>query len=341
MDVKGSSRAGSWLLCLLVLQLAAGSSLGQRPRPAADFFDDKLPIPDAEQFDTAEYIESGVGLSFGVDKRLSYNIGQYQEAARRFEQAIGQFKFKSEIWVYLARAYFYNQEPEKAKRVLEQAAEVMPDLKDRLWQPLIDSLLEEIRRRANQLRVQVEFYSQSQEDFLSLFRLYRFLQDQQQAAGVIRTAEKRVSEMSELAGMAAGATRKSYLAEAGKWQQLADRLRAELDPTSAGTAAPLAADTTAADSLEQAEIIRLLQLRVDFYQAKPHEYQALFDLYLRRGQREQATGVVQALEREAQRAALEVTIASTAQEGNKYQEKAEELGKLREQLQRQLDTGGE
>lgn len=337
--------SGQSLRCLcwlLAWQLVAGGGLleGQRARPRVDFLDEQLVIPDSEKFTSAEYIESGVGLSFGVDRRLTYNIGQYREAVQRFEAAIGQFKYKSEIWVYLARAYFYDQNPEKARQVLEQAAAVMPDLRERLWQPLLDTLLEEIRRRANQLQVQVDFYSQGQDDFLSLFRLYRFLQDHQQAIGVIRTAEERMRRMNELAGMAAGNTRQTYLAQAIKWRDLAQRLRSELDSTSVEQVPPAARDTTVSDSLKLAETIRLLQLRVDFYRATLQEYRELFETYLRLGRREQAARVVEALEREAQRVALQIGVASDVQEEGRYQERAEELERLRQQLREQLDAGG-
>ena len=105
------------------------------------------------KFDEIEYVDSGVGLSYGVDKRLSYLSGNYDAAAERFEAAAAKFQYKSEIWVYLARAYFYRKEPDRAKEALVRAQAAMPDLQTQLWQPLIAGLMWEIRQRANKLQV--------------------------------------------------------------------------------------------------------------------------------------------------------------------------------------------
>ena len=63
----------------------------QGRRPRLDFLNEKLPVPDSEKFVEAEYTESGVGLSYGVDKRLTYLAGQYEKATERFEEALKKF----------------------------------------------------------------------------------------------------------------------------------------------------------------------------------------------------------------------------------------------------------
>ena len=131
------SIAAAALACLVLAAVA------QEPKEVAgiDFLNERLPLPETERYDEGEYIDTGVGLSFGVDKRLTYYAGQYEEAVVGFEDAIRRFRYKSEIWVYLARSHFYMKSPERARETLELAAEVMPDLSERLWQPMIASLL--------------------------------------------------------------------------------------------------------------------------------------------------------------------------------------------------------
>jgi hypothetical protein len=70
--------------CLLLL---AGPRLvaAQEAVAGIDFLNDRLPIPESALFDEGSYIDSGVGLSFGVDKQLTYSAGQFEEAASRFE----------------------------------------------------------------------------------------------------------------------------------------------------------------------------------------------------------------------------------------------------------------
>ena len=72
-----------------------------------DYMNDKLRIPDSEKFDESTYIETGVGLTFGVDRRLSYYAGNYAEAATQFANAVKRYPYKSEIWVFLSRSYFW------------------------------------------------------------------------------------------------------------------------------------------------------------------------------------------------------------------------------------------
>lgn len=120
--------------CLVLL---AGPRLvaAQEAVAGIDFLNDRLPIPESALFDEGSYIDSGVGLSFGVDKRLTYSAGQFEEAASRFEISVAGFSYKSDIWVYLARSYFYMNSPDRARVTLERAQEVMPDLRERLWHP--------------------------------------------------------------------------------------------------------------------------------------------------------------------------------------------------------------
>ena len=105
-----------------------------------DFLDERLPIPESKRFVESEYTNSRVGLSYGIDKQLSYLAVDYEAATTRFESAISKFKHKSEIWVCLSRAYFFKKEPDRAKEALLRAAAAMPDLR-------------EIRQTANKLQV--------------------------------------------------------------------------------------------------------------------------------------------------------------------------------------------
>ncbi|HJN29938.1 MAG TPA: hypothetical protein QF604_18700, partial [Candidatus Latescibacteria bacterium] len=188
------------------LGAAVGSVSAQERRHGISFTDERLFIPDSESFNDGSYLSSGVGLKFGVDKRLTYLSGDYAGAVIAFEEATRTYRYMAEIWVYLARAYFYSESPELAKQTLERAKGMMPDLADRLWNPLIGSLLSEIRQRANQEQIQVDFYSPDQQKILSLFRLYIFLEDTKAAKGVIDTAHQRATEMRERTTMVAGSS---------------------------------------------------------------------------------------------------------------------------------------
>ena len=334
--MPSSSSAAGWRL-LLLLVLMAFSGVAQEPQARIDFLNEKLPVPDSERFREPEYIDSGVGLTFGVDKRLAYHAGKHEEAAQRFEEAIKRFKYKSEIWVYLARSYFYQQEPEKARGALERAAAAMPDLESSLWQPLLEGLLWEIRKRANQLQVQVDFYSQDQEDFFSLFRLYKFLEAYPEAARVIGEAQAKERKMNELATMASGAGHRAYRKRAKEWGELAGKLRAELstlgveEPSTGGT---VGAFPTAEDSLdfELIEATRLLQLRVDFYQPELRDYQDLFRNYLRLNQPERAAAAIEALGREIKRVKIKVEGAVDIQEELEFKDKVIALETLQKAL---------
>ena len=286
-----------------------------------------------------------MGLSYGVDKRLSYYAGQYEEAVVRFEESIQRFRYKSEIWVYLARSYFYMKSPERARQTLQMAQEIMPDLADRLWQPLIGSLLDEIRSRAGQQQVQVDFYSPGQEDFLSLFRLYLFLEDQDRAAGVIRSAEARSLKMRGQATAVSGSSRKAYVKESDKWLTLANQLRAELSalgvevPQDSLIVSMNAQGGGSAEDDEAAEKQRVLQLRIDFYNAKATEFEELFGLYLEQGMQARAAAVLATLRHEIGREEMRASIAPTVVDEVEIQAKIEKLEGLHRDLTELLPTG--
>ena len=148
-----------------------GLAIWAQPRgPRIDFLNERLRIPESARFVEPDYIDSGVGLRFGIDKRLSYFPGQYEAAAQAFATSVQTYRYKADIWVYLARSYFYMRDPQRAKDILLQAVQTMPDLQERFWDPLLNSMLGEIRKRAVHLQTQVDFYTKSQGDFLTLFR---------------------------------------------------------------------------------------------------------------------------------------------------------------------------
>jgi tetratricopeptide (TPR) repeat protein len=329
-------------LGLLLAMLLAQGAWSQERRGGVDFLNERMKIPDSQRFTEGEYIESGVGLRFGVDKRLSYYGGQYDEAALRFEEAVKGFRYKAEIWVYLARAYFYMKEPHKAKEALERAGQVMPDLKERLWDPLLESLLGEIRKRALSLQAQVDFYSKSQDDFLNLFRLYKFLEDYQGASGVIHTAEDRAAKMAQLSTMVSGQNQQAYQGESRKWQALADQLRGELkslgvEVAPRPTSAPQPLPAEAGQDPELLEKTRLLQLKVDYYQSRLEDYQELFDNYLLLNMPERAAGVVQGVEREIRRLRHQAETAVDLVQESQYLEEVSLLEALRDRLKQNLE----
>ena len=241
------------------------------------------------------------------------------------------------------------KEPEKAQQVLEQAAEVMPDLGERFWEPLDEGLNREIRQRANQLQVQVDFYSKGQEDYLSLFRFYRFLEDYPAASGVIHAAEDRARHMKERASMSSGNSQRTFRNEVQKWQDLGKGLRAEMlalgvevvgDPKRDEEAVEEEAED---ENAELVEATRLLQLRVNFYQflVGSQDYQTLFDNYLILNQPDEAAGVIEAMDQAIKRVDLEILEAGDIQEELDLRDKAAELEKLRKVLQERLDADEE
>ncbi len=344
-----TSRTVSVVVTSTVLLFSASAGMAQAPKlvEGIDFLNERLPLPETERYNEGDYIETGVGLSFGVEKRLTYYAGSYEEAVVSFEESIQRFRYKSEIWVYLARSYFYMKSPDRARQTLEMAQEVMPDLAQSLWQPLIASLLDEIRQRANQQQVQVDFYSPSQDEFLSLFRLYLFLQDHDRATAVIRSAEGRSLKRRGQATAASGSSRKSYVKEATKWLALADQLRSELSglgvevPQDSLLVAMSAQDAATPGNDEDAEKQRILQLKIDFYNATPGEFEELFDLYVQQSMNERATAVLVTLQREIGREQIRASIAPTVQDEVEIEQKVEELKELHRKLEQTLgDDGG-
>ncbi|SVC18557.1 uncharacterized protein METZ01_LOCUS271411, partial [marine metagenome] len=193
---------GMMLPRMVVISLLLSTGAGtQELIPGIEFVNERLRIPESTRFDEGNYIESGVGLSFGVDKRLTYFAGEYEEAAQRFETSVRQFRYKAEIWVYLARAYFYTKSFDVARDALERAEVLMPDLAGTLWQPLLASLQWEIRRRAVQQQAQIDFYSMGREEVLTLFRLYLFLEDHSAASDLLVVSHERARMMRERAKM--------------------------------------------------------------------------------------------------------------------------------------------
>ena len=329
----------------IALSLGLGASWAQEERRQdLDLLDERLRIPDSELFDDGQYIDSGVGLVFGIDKRLTYYAGQYEDAAAGFEVGVRGYPYKAEIWVFLARAYFYMKSPERARETLERARQVMPDLEERLWGPLVDSLLSVIRQRASEQQIRVDFYSPGQDEFLSVFRLYLFLEDHELAAGVVRSATARGVKMIQMATTVSGSSRRSYLDEAARWHALAGDMAAELE-TLGTPVDPLAQSGTstsgdAAIDME-AEEIRILQLKIDFYRATEADYRKLFDLYQQRDDGEKSAGVLAAVEKEIGRLQLQASVAPTIQAETDVLDRMDKFTELQKELKTQLPQAAE
>ena len=328
-------------LGLLLLLCAALPASSRERAPGVDFLNERLRMPESERYDEGAYIESGVGLPFGVDKRLLYYSGKYEEAIVRFEAAVKRFRYKSEIWVYLARSHFYMKSPHHARAALERAAEVMPDLQQQFWGPMIEGLLWEIRKRANEQQIQIAFYSTDQDAFLSLFRLYRFLEDAESAVAVMDAALARAKRMRDMASVASEASRRSYLVQATKWQELAHSFRAEL--VDGGVVLP-EAEKSASSALpiagrahEGNEHLRLLQMKVDFYPTRLEDYQTLFNAYLARDMVSEAAGVIDAASREIQRIELRASIAPDPQAEAKVREEIADFEQLQKSMREHLE----
>jgi hypothetical protein len=199
---------------------------------------------------------------------------------------------------------------------------------------LRQSLLGHIRQRAARLQIQADFYSGTPDQFLTLFRLYKFLDDLKGTGGVILAAEAKVEGMKERSTTVSGANQTIYRNESRQWQDLAEQLRAELDK--AGLAAPPATQRglsmAEAEAAQLREKTRLLQLRVDFYQAVATEYQALFDNYLLLNLADRAAVVVERLDERIQRVRWLAQAASQAQEETEYLDEALALDKMKEQM---------
>lgn len=326
-----------YVLFLSVL-LAAGlvpAADAQERVPGIEFLNERLRIPESELFDEGAYIESGVGLSFGVDKRLTYLGGEYEEAAQRFELGVRQFRHKAEVWVFLSRAYFYMKEPDRARDALNRAEVLMPDLSLRLWQPMVASLLWEIRQRARRQQAQIDFYSTGQDEVLSLFRLYLFLNDEEGARDLISVANERARMMRESAQMVSGTSRQSQAKEAGRWDQLGADLTLELQ--AAGITVPAAPPAAAVPEpptidIDEEERVRILQLRVDFYRVGQDDYRELFQVYLDRKDLIRARAVLASLARQMVDMGVRASVAPTLGEQADIEDDVAKLQALSEEL---------
>jgi tetratricopeptide (TPR) repeat protein len=326
------------LLTILAALCWAAAVGAQKLVPGIEFLNDRLKIPESELFDEGRYIESGVGLSFGVDRRLSYLTDDYEEAVKRFEVAVRQFRYKAEIWVYLARSYFYMNSPDAARDALVRAEELMPDLREELWQPLLASLKWEIQQRARRQQAQIDFYSTGQDEVLSLFRLYLFLGDPDSAKNLVTVSHGRARTMRQAAEMVSGDSRSAQAAEADRWEQLGERLAAEL--LTAGIEAPTVPTPTASSKMDvdidERERVRVLQLRVDFYKAGEEDYLQLFQAYLDRADTSKAHSVITSLARHITGLEVQSSVAPTITGQADIEQRIEALRVLTDDLRRQL-----
>lgn len=340
--VQAAGRLAAGVLCCqLLLGAESGVNAEDRRGVSVDFLNDRLRIPDSERFREADYIESGVGLTFGVDRRLSYLSGNYEEAVDRFEDAVKRFRYKAEIWVFLARSYLYMKSPEEAKRALARAAVLMPDLSERLWDPLLQSLLAEIRTRANNLQTQVDFYSMGQGDFLSLFRLYTFLEDYTAAAGVISSASGKAATMEQLATTVSGGNQRALRDEARKWRDLASQLTSELEALGVDVPAlpaPVDSASSAAVATDQVllEATRLLQRRVEYYEPSVGDFEQLFTSYLELGMPGLAAGVTREVRREMQRLQLQADVTPDVQQEEQFLVRIDSLEAMARRFESEL-----
>ena len=317
----------------------------QLRKPTVDFLNERLEIPESSRFVEAEYIESAVGVSFGVDKRLSYYSGNYAEATDRFLDALKKYSFKAEIWVYLARSYFYEKKPGFARDTLERAEAIMPDLSERFWEPLLESMLGEIRSRALDQQAQIDFYTRSQDEYLELFRLFLFLADQQGMSGIIVRAERRAEKMAVIATMVAADMRATYLRDADKWVNLAGQMRGEMReigsvPPEARPLPAYARESVVSTDVDMLEKTHQLQLKVDFYQPDSNDFKTLFTNYMTLKMPVGARFVIEGLEREATRLRLKADTSNDFAEVSKLQEEVETLDKLKLELSQRLETEG-
>ena len=328
----------------LVTFLLLVTAIGAQDRiPGLEFLNERQRIQESERFDEGSYIESGVGLSFGVDKRLTYLPGEYEEAAQRFELSVRKFRYKAEIWIYLARAYFYMKSPDKALDALIRAQGLMPDLSAGLWGPMIASLKWEIRQRARRQQAQIDFYSTGQEEVLSLFRLYLFLADHAAARDVVAVAHGRARSMRENAQMVSGDSRRAQAAEADRWEQLGESLTGEL--ATAGIAAdavpaqPTLPEPTENVDIDEQERVRVLQLRIDFYAALEEDYLQLFQAYLDRTDTARALAVISSLERHVIDLEVQASVAPTLSDQTDIEDRIKVFKAMGDDMHSQIDDG--
>ena len=338
--------AAAWVAALtgtLFALLNPGASFGSRE---LDFMNDKLRIPDSEKFDEATYTATGVGLTFGVDRRLSYYGGKYGEAIAQFTKAVERYPYKAEIWVYLSRAYFFEKKPDRAQEVLKRASALMPDLKTRFWDPFLGGLNKEIRKRASNLQLQVDYYSRGPEDYLNLFRLYLYLEDYAAALNVIQAADAKGRMLRERAVMSAGNNQRSYLERSRSWKNLVKELRDELRGLGVAVGDETQEEDESAREIDShaqlREATRLLQLRVDYYQflVEPDDYRELFDNYQALEKPEKAAAVIQAIERAVFRLDLKKVEAVDYQAELDIEEEIADFKALMTSLEAALEAGG-
>lgn len=307
---------------------AAAQTRGQ----ALDFLDDRLVFPRAAQFDSAQYRASGGEARFDQARGQSYARGQYAQAAQLFAQLSNDFPYHSAAWGYLARAFYHTGDYNSARQALVRAGQLMPELMAGFWQPLLRGLEGEVRRQANQLQAQVDYYPQRQAELVPLLRLYRFLADTTAARQLGLGAARRRVDLFRQAEVASGAQRQSDLAAAAQWDGVIAALNAEWG---AALAAPEPAGVLV-DSLKTAELVRLLQMRVDYYLAPPGEYGQLFGEYMRLGRRAEATALVAALDQEVGRLELLANVAPTPAAAAKFRDQAAAFTALGTQLRARL-----
>ena len=330
----------------LLVALLGGAALAESRATPIDFFNELLTVPESERFSESDYIDSGVGLRFGIDKRLSYNPGQYAKAASAFEVSIDAYSFKSDIWLFLARSYFHMRAPQKCKAVLLEAAQVMPDLRERFWDPLLKSMLGEMHKRAMSLQLQVDFYSKSQGDYLALFRLYKFLQDYPACISVIHAAGEKADRMRMLAELASNESQRSYRGEAAKWDDFAVSLGSELEVLGVTVPAPPKKERETVDKLgdqpdpQLVDDTQVLQMKVDYYQSEPADYRKLYDNYQQLGMSKLSARVVEALDREIQRVRFLADTATDFVQESQYLSEASTLVAMREELKVEIDALG-
>ena len=330
----------------LLLGYLACAAIAQARGPRIDFLNERLIIPESQLFVEADYIDTGVGVRFGIDKRLSYLTGQYKEAARAFEVSTQGYRYKADIWVFLARAYFHMREPQRAKEILLQAAATMPDLVEGLWDPLLNDMLGEIRKRAENHRIQADFYTKSQSDYLAAFRLYKFLEDRDAGIGVIHAAGGKAVRMRLLADMASGENHRTYRAEATRWDSFALAMTGELEVL--GVSVPplpvreqeVLALTEEGHDRRLIDDTQVLQMRVDYYESKPADFRQLFNNYLVLDMVDKGHRVIAALDRELQRVRFLAAAATDFVQANQYLAEVSELESMRDELNAKMDAFG-
>ena len=222
----------------------------------------------------------------------------------------------------------------------------MPDLKLRFWGPLLAGLNREIRKRANELQLQVDYYSRGPEDFHNLFRLYRYLEDYPAASNVIHAAERNERILRERAVMSSGNSQRAKMERSHLWSDLGTDLREEMKELGVvvvGDEERQGIVGAAQEEDQQAELreaTRLLQLRVDYYQflVKATDFRQLFDNYMELGEAEKAAEVIKAVERGIFRLDLKMVEAADYQEELDIESDIAEFEDLKAALQTTLDA---